>query len=248
MERPEYAHQVFKNHFERAQPSPKFVSLELGPGDSLFSALTSWGFGGVGAYLVDMGNYAINDVSPYRKMEKFLERQGLRVPDIQDAQSLGDVLTRCNARYLNCGVSSLREIPDQCIDFVWSQAVLEHIRKADFLEVMCQLRRVLKNDGICSHKVDLKDHLGGALNNLRFPEHVWEAEWMATSGFYTNRIRFSEMIALFKQAEFKIGNVETRQWDHLPTPRSKLSNAFRELPEDELRISGFSIVLNPRSC
>lgn len=42
MERPEYAFQVFCRHFERDQfprKSGGFVCLELGPGDSLFSAL-----------------------------------------------------------------------------------------------------------------------------------------------------------------------------------------------------------------
>lgn len=90
------------------------------------------------------------------------------------------------------------------IDFIWSQAVLEHIRKSEFLDTMLELHRILRPNGVCSHVVDLKDHLGGALNNLRFSEKLWESNFMASSGFYTNRIRYSEMLDIFHQAGFSV--------------------------------------------
>jgi len=46
---------------------------------------------------------------------------------------------------------------------------------------------------MCSHRVDLRDHFGSALNNLRFSDKKWELDWIANSGFYTNRIRLQEM-------------------------------------------------------
>ena len=41
---------------------------------------------------------------------------------------------------------------------------------------------MIRPGGLCSHVVDLKDHLGGALNNLRFSQRVWESRTMAGSG------------------------------------------------------------------
>lgn len=79
-----------------------------------------------------------------------------------------DVLAATNSQYFTDGLSSLRSIPTHSIDFIFSQAVLEHLRKHEFLDMMKELRRILKPTGICSHQVDLKDHLGGALNNLTF--------------------------------------------------------------------------------
>ena len=55
---------------------------------------------------------------------------------------------------------------------IWSQAVLEHLKKSEFLEIMIELRRIIKDDGICSHKIDLKDHLYTSLNKIRFSEKI----------------------------------------------------------------------------
>jgi hypothetical protein len=113
------------------------------------------------------------------------------------------------------------------------------------LTVAAEMRRCLKPEGRCSHRVDLQDHLGGALNNLRFSEHVWESEFMAKSGFYTNRIRYHEFLELFRQAGFKVDLRRTLRWDCLPTPRNKLNEAFRSIPEDDLLVCGFDVVLQP---
>jgi len=40
---------------------------------------------------------------------------------------------------------------------------------------MCECKRTLKNDGLASHRVDLKDHLRGSLNNLRLRREIWES-------------------------------------------------------------------------
>jgi predicted SAM-dependent methyltransferase len=139
----------------------------------------------------------------------------------------------------------LRSLKSQSVDFIWSQAVLEHIRKAEFLDTMLELRRIIRADGVCSHVVDLKDHLGGGLNNLRFPENLWESNFMSSSGFYTNRIRYSEMVDIFTQAGFSVEIVKVSRWQGVPTPRSKIAENFRNLSDEELCISGFSVLLRP---
>jgi hypothetical protein len=93
--------------------------------------------------------------------------------------------------------------------------------------------------------VDLQDCLGGALNNLRFSAPVWESAVMAESGFYTNRIRYSEMLALFKEAGFDTDVISMKRWDHLPTPRAKLSGRFKALSDEELCVRGFHVLLRP---
>jgi hypothetical protein len=178
-------------------------------------------------------------------MAAYLLEMGLPVLEMADLTSLDELLAGCAAQYMTSGLSSLRTIPDQWVDFVWSQAVLEHIKRAEFLDTMRELRRVIRNDGVCSHRVDLKDHLGDALNHLRFSERLWESDFMASSGFYTNRIRYSEMLRLFQQSGFDVKVVNVDRWDGLPTPRARLAAGFRQLPEDELCVSGFDVVLRP---
>ena len=91
-------------------------------------------------------------------------------PPLAAVASLGEVLEACDELYLAEGLRSFRAIPDSSCDLVWSHAVLEHIRRAEFPEVMRELHRNMKPTGIGSHRVDPQDHLAGALNNLRFPE------------------------------------------------------------------------------
>lgn len=107
-------------------------------------------------------------------MATYLAERGLPAPDLEAAQNLDDVLEVCGAVYGTKGLASLKELPDRSVDPVWSRAVLEHIRRAKFAETMRELRRILKPGGVCSHGIDLQDHLAGALNNLRFPERIWD--------------------------------------------------------------------------
>ena len=134
---------------------------------------------------------------PYREVAALLRGHGLQPPDLTGAKTLAEILQRCGGVYLTAGLASLRELPSHSVDFAWSHAVLEHIRHRDFAATLRELRRVLVAHGCASHQVDLKDHLGGSLNNLRFASRWWEAEWLARSGFYTNRIQFTEMMRVF---------------------------------------------------
>ena len=247
MERPEYAFGAFRKHFDRVEFTHKsegFVALELGPGDSLFSDLIAKAFGASKTYLVDVGPFADLDLAPYRRMASFLTEGGFSVPDLQNCHTWEKLAEACSAHYLTEGIHSLQDIPSSSVDFVWSQAVLEHVRRDDFLPIFRELRRIQRTGGIGSHRVDLQDHLGGALNNLRFQTRTWESAMMSNSGFYTNRIRYSEMLDLFKQAGFQAEVAHADRWATVPTPRRKMAPPFRGLPEEELTISSFDVVLH----
>lgn len=246
MENESYAHDVFKHHFDAAGISSKdigFTVLELGPGDTLFSMLIARAYGAARCYLVDSDSYALKSVYSYKSMANWLQGRGLDVPDITGCTTLQEVLRACDAQYLTCGLQSLKEIPDSSVDFIFSQAVLEHIRRGDFLETMQECRRILRPSGICSHRVDLKDHLGGALNNLRFSSNSWEGKFMANSGFYTNRIRYGQMLDLFVESRLRPSVIEARRFPNMVIRRSDLALEFRDLPEDDLLVSGFDVLL-----
>jgi predicted SAM-dependent methyltransferase len=248
MDQPDYAHEVFVTHYQRTQFGRKqggYVALEFGPGDSALSALTTHAYGAAQCILVDAGSFAARDIEPYRRMAAYLADKRLPVPDLRSAGSLDDVLRSCHAQYHARGLQSLRELPSASVDFIWSQAVLEHVRREEFLATMVELRRVLRQDGACSHRVDLKDHLGGSLNNLRLSSRWWEKEWMARSGFYTNRLRLSEMLELFRRAGFACELLETRRWARSPIKRSQLAREFRDLSDDDLHVREFDVLLRP---
>src|SRR5437763_1727233 len=72
MERPAWAYEIFRRHLDATQlaPTPDFAVLELGPGDSLFTAMIARALGASAVSLVDVGPFANPDLSLYRAMDE----------------------------------------------------------------------------------------------------------------------------------------------------------------------------------
>ena len=246
MDNVEYAYNVFLKHFNKLEKRESLVILELGSGDSLFTALFSKAHGCKGAYMVDVGDFASKNINDYVQTQIYLANkiEHVKLADLQ-ITSIDDMLNQCKAEYLTQGLNSLKKIPDKSVDLVFSQAVLEHIPKHEFYETFVEIRRILKDDGICSHEIDLRDHLANGLNNLRFSETFWESKFMSSSGFYTNRLRKSEMIEYFKISGFDVTIINETRWDQIPIDRSKLYGHFKNYSDDDLIISTFSVRLLP---
>jgi len=245
MDAADYAAGVFNEHVMRAGLEGGLngkTILEVGPGDSIASAIIAYSLG-ARAILVDSGPYAREDMRPYQALCELLRSHGLNSPDLSDATTLKEALELTGGQYLTEGLESWRSLPSNSIDFVFSQAVLEHVRKYEFLATQEECFRVMKHGGVASHRVDLRDHLGGALNNLRFGERVWESAFFVRSGFYTNRIQMDEMLRMFEHVSFDVELTEIRRWPVLPTPRKKLNQAFATLSDDVLNVSGFDVLL-----
>lgn len=247
---PDYAHSVFLRHFSRADFARKsggYVALELGPGDSCASAIVAFAHGARTTWLVDTGPYAEQSVAAYERIAAELSRAGLEPPPLAGVRSLDDVLARCGGGYLVHGLESLRTIPGESVDFIWSQAVLEHVPRHVFTDTLHETWRILRPDGVCSHRVDLRDHLGGKLNNLRFPDRIWESRLFATSGFYTNRLSLSDICRLCESVGFQVEVLGYETWEHPPIPRRALARQFRSRAAEDMRIQGFDVLLRKTS-
>src|SRR5713226_6380008 len=226
MDRPDYALRIFRYHFDRAcfaRKADNFVALEFGPGDSLCSALIARTLGASRTFLVDVESCASTNLAVYRRMESHLRQLGLNPPNLDHCRSMDDVAEACSAEYLTEGLVSLRKIPSASVDFVWSHAVLPYVRRNEFLAMLQELRRVQRPDGVGSHRIPIKDIIGGNLNDLRFSKRIWESSFMANSRFYTNRLRYSEILQLFRQTGFETEVVRKIHWKTLPTPRQKMA-------------------------
>jgi SAM-dependent methyltransferase len=150
-----------------------------------------------------------------------------------DSEPIAEIQHFPNTVYMSEGLKSLKTIPTQSVDFLFSNAVLEHIRLKEFSPLVEEMKRVLKPGGIASHQIDFRDHLQYALNNLRFSERVWESDFMAHSGFYTNRIPWIQMKAILEK-QFIVSVIHYNSWPSLPTPREKMSPPFNSMPEQDL--------------
>jgi SAM-dependent methyltransferase len=241
-----YVWRVLSNHVSILNEKKDWRGLELGPGDGVLSALIAPAMGSSSLVLVDSGNYAHRNTNKYKsQIEKFSKNfPKLAVPDYAEANNIENMLSIAGGKYLSNGLNSLCKLESNSLDLIYSQAVLEHIRHDEFKEMMVQCHRLLKNDGIMSHVVDYKDHLGGGLNNLRFSSSLWEKNWFAfNSGFYTNRLRMSEMILICESIGLKVLVHDVKYWNSLPIQYNNLAKEFRSFSENELLISEAHLIM-----
>lgn len=217
--------------------------LELGPGDTLGAALYGAAHGMERIWLSDVGDFASPDMATYRTIAEAINADTSGFSARLDLADRASLLRSLNATYLTDGTPGLAKIPDGSLDVILSTAVLEHIRRGEFPALAREMFRTLRSGGIAYHQVDLMDHLGGALNNMRFGDRVWEHPVFADAGFYTNRIRCREMVGLLEAAGFEAVVTRVARWPELPTPRTALAKQFRALKDDELRIANFGVLL-----
>jgi len=125
MHEPNYAFRVVRSHLDRVgwTTLEGKVVLELGPGDSLATAVIASALGAQRTYVSDMGAFAHADVKSYLALQTFLEETGLRPPDLSGCETVDQVLARCKAEYLTDGLAGLRRIPSASVDLAFSQAV-----------------------------------------------------------------------------------------------------------------------------
>ena len=195
--------------------------------------------------LMDSRPLATMKMAVYRPLVAALAARALArdVRQLADAADVPDLLQRTNTRYLTEGTASLRGIPGTSVDIVFSQAVLEHVPLDVFDETLCSLFRIQKPGGRGSHRVDFRDHLQNSLHNLRFSEAVWERPWFAArGGFYTNRLRLSQILARVRAAGFLVDASDRDLFGSLPLPRPALAPLFRDLSDDDLLTRGASVV------
>jgi SAM-dependent methyltransferase len=142
-------------------------------------------------------------------------------------------------------LAALRRLPDQSFDFIFSNGVLQSVRKAELLDTLRELRRLIHPDGCSVHSIDLRDTMGQSLHHLRFSERVWESDWFQSAGFYTNRLRLSEVAQICRRAGFEPEFAEVNRFPAIPVPRHKLAEPYRGASDEDLLVATIRVVLRP---
>ena len=208
MNNADYAFGVFNRHYSKVKKylSENYTLCELGAGDSIATSLIAPCFGASKTYLVDNGDFVSKEIIEYKELNDLLRKKGLNSFNFNTSLNFSELLHKNNSHYYTNGLNDLQNLKENSVDFIFSQATLEHIAVDEFRVTQEEIYRILKPNGIVSHTIDLRDHLNGGLNNLRFSKQIWESNLMSKSGFYTNRIRYSDMINIFEETGFKVSS------------------------------------------
>lgn len=245
MDNVDYAWDVVQRHKRELHIESDWKALELGPGDSVLSAFISKSTGSSGLTLVDAGQFAEQDVEHYKRLLPIITRKSGYVFSVDnDTRVIDDLLKSVGAEYYTDGLESLRSLESNAFDLIYSQAVLEHVKKKEFVDVAREFKRLLAPSGVMSHVIDFKDHLGGGLNNMRFPETFWEKSWFATrGGFYTNRLSLSKVIKIFEEVGFSVTIGEIKQRKGAVKINRLYAEEFRDLSEEDRLVTSAHLVM-----
>jgi SAM-dependent methyltransferase len=222
--------------------------LEYGPGDILGIALLMYANGADSVDCVD--RFPIEKRSPknievYRILLDSLD--GIkRIRGNQAFRISGRIESGFNPQAISYSVTPDGLAPaEQKYDLVISRAVLEHVN--DLERTLANICRVLKQDGISIHQVDLKSHgldRYQAFDFLTWPETLYRSmyshkgfpnrwridkykEWIEKSG-----LRCNKLIPLGRLEEEKIEII-----------KPMLAKQFRQLSTEELSWLEFWMVL-----
>jgi hypothetical protein len=238
---PNYARSVFEHHVAHANPTAKTL-LELGPGDSLFTAVYAY-TRFERSFLIDAGPFAETVPNPYIALIDQLRSKGERMPDVSEDSSSASVFSALHCTYLTDGVASLSELDDSEIDFSFSHSCLQHIPLDQFQMLARELYRVTATGGTGSHLLDFRDMLAGSLNHLRFSTATWESSFLKKTNIYTNRLRLGQIRHAFEEAGFKVEILEQKRWDELPVSKARLNKGFRSMEDEELLSYGAHLLV-----
>lgn len=217
---------------------------ELGPGQHLSHAFLEYQMGAEKEWLLDIADLAHIDspVSPGNIQLKNEYEVCKRLPVLNGGEIWESYLSKINAVYSISGLDGYKDVPDNSVDYCFSYAVFEHIRKSIFLETIQQMSRFMRVGGICYHTVDFTDHMGGGKNQLRFSESIWEDADHYRMDNYTNRIQCSEICELLRDLGFVIISLKKEKYQKYPLKRSKIDASLKNISDEDLLTASALIV------
>jgi hypothetical protein len=129
-----------------------------------------------------------------------------------DLQNLLDIM---NVQYLApADAGNLKQLPLGSIDYHVSNFVFEHIPPKVIARIMLEGKRLMRDNGLFVHLIDLSDHFShsdkaiSAINFLRFSDHTW-MHYGGNRYTYHNRLRVNNFLQLFHDVGLQATQVKS---------------------------------------
>ncbi len=215
--------------------------LELGPGINFAPQLV---MASMGAQVAVADRFLVkwNDAYHPALYRAFKERWGGSLPAIDRVLAAGSHTPAAIGTHEQ-PAEAMTGVASGSVDLVISNAVLEHVYAMP--DVAKELARITRPGGRSMHQIDFRDHrdFTRPLEFLTVPDDEFAREFEALHGERGNRLRASEVQAIFEQNGFRLIDFEINDRpkpeyfaDVLPRLRASPSR-YSTWPEDDLRIT-----------
>jgi len=180
--------------------------LELGPGDSVANGILAFNRGAKCSILVDVGDFATRDVTFYSELVTGKQRA------YESITNFPEILTSNNIEYFTDGLESINHIPQNSIDLVISNAVLEHIDPESLSAFLAKVTQLLTPGGIMIHRIDYRDHLVGSNFHKLLPSWIIKSYFYKKSILYLNGFTEQQYSQLFVNSGFSISIIDSKKF------------------------------------
>jgi SAM-dependent methyltransferase len=247
--------------FVRTEPEDA-AFYEFGAGWDLIIPLTYYALGVESQTLVDIrplarlelveaSTHTFESERPWLEAKAGRPLRSLGEPRIASVSELRD---RFGIEYLAPRDAGDTRLTAGSFDFISSTDTLEHIPVHELGRVLGECRRLLKDSGVLSSRVDLEDHYShfdpslSDFNFLKFGDRSWRL--LNPPLHYQSRLRYPDYLRLLRESGFEILRERTSRVSDAELMRlreMKLAQRFRHYSLDELAVKGLVFVATKRS-
>jgi SAM-dependent methyltransferase len=174
-----------------------------------------------------------------------------RLAKVKDGANIESIFGRANIVYRAPGDATKTGLPNNSIDLVYSNAVLEHVPESMIHDLTVETKRILRPNGVAYHVIGLHDHYAGfdkkvsKVNFLRHPEWIWRI-FVKNKISYHNRLREKQFIRIMESHGGKIETIRNKiDPDDLQILKTmKVDKRFSGMTHEELAVYYSEIVLS----
>ena len=174
-----------------------------------------------------------------------------RLAKLKDGANTEAIFGRASIVYKAPGDAAKSGLPDDSIDLVYSNAVLEHVPESVIHDLTIETKRVLRQNGVAFHAIRLHDHYVSfdknisKVNFLRYPESMWRF-FVKNKISYHNRLREKQFIEIFEShgGKIQMRDNETDPQDLEVLKTMKVDRRFSGMPPEELAVYYTEIVFS----
>lgn len=187
------------------------------------------------------------------KTDSAIRRRPVLARARDDAELIASLDSRLGIRYVAPCDARASGLPSDSIDCITSTNTLEHVPPSDIRLILRECRRILKDGGIVSFRIDYQDHYSyfdpqaSVYNFLRFSEGEWRL-WNAGLQ-WQNRLRHRDYLAMIAAEGFDVVDAQMTEGspdDLAQLQRLPLHPAFRAYTPEDLAVRNSLLVLRKR--